>query len=159
LPEILPDAQLPVKYFSVARLRAMARHIGGDGLDAFEIDHTWFERRAAVANAAAAGCVCGGLPRHKPAADRRRTGGQRDDGVWHLRAAVRLAGCRRTDSRIEPGRHARLQNNWQVKRQTSEDNQCVSGKETAVDRKIIPACAMQASGKPVEVCKEQNLAR
>jgi hypothetical protein len=44
LPEILPDAQLPVKYFNVARLRAMAKHIGGDGHDAFEIDHTGFER-------------------------------------------------------------------------------------------------------------------
>jgi hypothetical protein len=137
----------------------MAKHIGGDGLDAFKIDHTGFERRAAVANATAAGCVCGGLPRHKPAADRRRTGGQRDDGVWHLRAAARLAGCRRTDRRIEQGRHAKLRNNWQVKRQTSQDNQCLSGKETAVDRKSIPECAMQASEKAVEVFKEQNLAR
>jgi len=137
----------------------MAKHIGGDGLDAFEIDHTGFERRAAVANAAAAGCVCGGLPRHKPDADRRRTGGQRGDGEWHLRAAARLAGCRRTDSRIEPGRHAKLQNNWQVKRQTSQNTQCLSGKETAVDRKSIPARAMPPSGKAVEVFKDQNLAR
>jgi hypothetical protein len=36
LTEILPDAQRPVKCISVARLRAMAKHIGGDGLDAFE---------------------------------------------------------------------------------------------------------------------------
>jgi hypothetical protein len=100
LPEILPDAQLPVKYFSVARLRAMARHIGGDDLDAFEIDHTGFERRAAVANATAAGYMCGGLPLHKPPADRRRTGGQLGERVWHLRAADRRAGCRRTDSQI-----------------------------------------------------------
>jgi len=148
-----------VKYFSVARLRAMARHIGGDGLDAFKIDHTGFERQTAVATATAAGCMCGGLPRHKPDADRRRTGGQRGEGVWHLRAAVRFAGCRRTDSRIEPGRHANLQNNWQVKRQTSQHTQCMSGKETAVDRKSIPACAMQPSEKAVEVFKEQNLAR
>jgi hypothetical protein len=110
-PEILPDAHLPVKCFVVARLRAMATHIGGDGLDAFEIDHTGFERQTAVANATAAGCMCGGLPRHKPDADRRRTGGQRGEGVWHLRAAERLAGCRRTDSQIEPERHAKLHNN------------------------------------------------
>jgi hypothetical protein len=53
LPEILPDAQRPVKCFIVARLKAMARHIGGDGLDAFEIDHNGFERQTAVANATA----------------------------------------------------------------------------------------------------------
>jgi hypothetical protein len=52
-----------------------------------------------------------------------------------------------------------LQNTWQVKRQTSRDTQCVSGKETAVDRKIIPECAVQLSEKAVEVFKEQNLAR
>ena len=56
LPEILPDAQRPVKCLSVARLRAMAKHIGGDGLDALAIDHADFERQAAVANATAAGC-------------------------------------------------------------------------------------------------------
>jgi len=79
----------------------MAMHIGGDGLDALKIDHTGFERQTAVANATAAGCMCGGLPRHKPDADRRRTGGQRGEGVWHLRAAARLAGCRRSDCQIE----------------------------------------------------------
>jgi hypothetical protein len=56
LPEILPDAQRPVKCISVARLRAMAKHIGGDGFDAFEFGHADFERQAAVANATAAGC-------------------------------------------------------------------------------------------------------
>jgi hypothetical protein len=137
----------------------MARHIGGDGLDAFEIGHTGFEHQTAMANATAAGCMCGGLPRHKPDADRRRTGGQRGEGVWHFCAATWRAGCRRTDSRIEPERHAKLQNNWQVKRQTSQNNQCLSDKETAVDRKSIPACAMQPSEKAVEVFKEQNLAR
>jgi hypothetical protein len=56
LPEILPDAQRPVKCISVARLRAMAKHIGGDGLDAFDFGHADFERQAAVANATAVGC-------------------------------------------------------------------------------------------------------
>jgi hypothetical protein len=56
LPEILPDAQRPVKCLSVARLRAMAKHIGGDGLNAFGFDHADFERQVAVANATAAGC-------------------------------------------------------------------------------------------------------
>jgi hypothetical protein len=52
----LPDAQRPVKCISVARLRAMAKHIGGDGLDVFEIAQADFERQAAMANATAAGC-------------------------------------------------------------------------------------------------------
>jgi hypothetical protein len=94
--------EIPLRCFSVARLRTMARHVGGDGLDAFEIDHTGFERRAAVANATAAGYMCGGLPRHKPDADRRRTGSQRGEGVWHLCATARLAGCLRKGSQIRP---------------------------------------------------------
>ena len=101
LPEILPDAPRPVKGCDVALLRAMAKHIGGDGLDAFGIALANFERHAAVANATAAGCLCGGLPRHKPDADRRRTGGQRGEGVWHLCAAAWRAACRRTGSQLE----------------------------------------------------------
>jgi hypothetical protein len=77
-----------VKGCDVARLRAMARHIGGDGLDAFECGNANFEHQAAVANATAAGFMCGGLPRHKPYADRRRAGGQGGEGVWHFRAAA-----------------------------------------------------------------------
>jgi hypothetical protein len=100
LAEILPDAKQPVKCISVARLRAMVQHIGGDGLDPFEFGNANFEHQAAVANATAAGGTCGGLPRHKPDADRRRTGGQRGEGVWHFRTASWGAGCRRTDSQI-----------------------------------------------------------
>lgn len=51
LPEILPDAQRPVKCCDGAVLRAMARRIGGDGLDAFEIGYAAFERQAVVADA------------------------------------------------------------------------------------------------------------
>jgi len=40
----------------VPGLRAMADHIGGDGLDAFERATRDFERRTVAANAATAGC-------------------------------------------------------------------------------------------------------
>jgi hypothetical protein len=77
LPEILPDAQRPVKCLSVARLRAMAKHIGGDGLDAFEFGHADFERQAAVADATAAGCCALACQRTLPSTGRRRTAGHK----------------------------------------------------------------------------------
>jgi hypothetical protein len=55
-PEILTDVQQPGECFGVAFLRAMAKHIGGDGLDAFDSAPSGFESQAAVANATAAGC-------------------------------------------------------------------------------------------------------
>jgi hypothetical protein len=73
LPEILPDAQRPVKCNSVARLRAMAKHIGGDGLDAIVFAHAAFDRQAAVANATAAGCCALACRRTLPSTGRRRT--------------------------------------------------------------------------------------
>ena len=73
LPEILPDAQRPVKCCDVALLRAMAKHIGGDGLDAFELCNANFERQAAVAKATAAGCRALARQRTLPSTGRRRT--------------------------------------------------------------------------------------
>jgi hypothetical protein len=76
-PEILPDEQRPVKCFSVARLRAVAKHIGGDGLDAFAIDRAEFERQAAVANATAAGCCALACRRTMQSTGSRRTDSRR----------------------------------------------------------------------------------
>jgi hypothetical protein len=77
LPESLPDAQRPVKCFNVALLRAMAKHIGGDGLDAFESGPAAFERQAAVANATAVGCCALACRRTLPNTGRRRTGSKK----------------------------------------------------------------------------------
>jgi hypothetical protein len=77
LPEILPDAQRPVKCLSVARLRAMEKHMGGDGLDAFEFGHADFECQAAVAKATAAGCRALACLRTLPSTGRRRTAGHK----------------------------------------------------------------------------------
>jgi len=73
LPEILPDAQQPVKGCDVALLRAMAKHIGGDGLDAFALGNANFERQAAVADATAAGCCALACQRTLKSTGRRRT--------------------------------------------------------------------------------------